>query len=104
MLGWKDPLDSSISIGFPWITTATTPFSLVIGQRVPLYFGFLLSELQGSLSKLLVKKPTKGPTVIGRVLDIGILQNKGFFLSSSVGGLDTVNGLTIPSLIHLSKT
>ena len=46
------------------------PLSLVIGQRVPLHFGFLLSELQGSLSKLLVKKPIEGPIVLGRVLYI----------------------------------
>ena len=46
------------------------PLSLVIGQKVPLHFGFLLSELQGSLPKLLVKKPMEGPTVLGRVLYI----------------------------------
>ena len=47
--------------------------------------GFLLSERQGSLLKLLLKKPMEGPTVLGRVLDIimnpakqGILP---FFLS-----------------------
>nr|POE45924.1 hypothetical protein CFP56_44182 [Quercus suber]POF27026.1 hypothetical protein CFP56_40391 [Quercus suber] len=44
--------------------------SLMVGSRVPLYFRFLLSELQGSLPKLLVKEPMKGPAVLSKVLDI----------------------------------
>ena len=52
-----------------------------------------------------MEESIEGPTILGGMLHIIMdLANKGFFLSSSVGGLDTVNGLTTPSLIHLSKT
>ena len=44
--------------------------SPVVGQRVPLHFGFFLSEVQGLLPKFPVKELTKGPTILSRVLNI----------------------------------
>ena len=41
VLGWKDHLDSSTSVGFPWITIATTPFPLWLGKGFLCTSGFL---------------------------------------------------------------
>ena len=39
MLSWKDPSDFFASAGFPWITTATTPFTLWLGKGFLCTFG-----------------------------------------------------------------
>ena len=53
MLGWKDPSDSPISSGFPWITTATIPFPLWLSKGFLYIFGsFYVSSRVLSLSFL----------------------------------------------------
>ena len=80
MLGWKDPSYSSASAGFPWITTTTTPFSLWLGKGFLCTLSFRLGELQGPLPKLFVKKPSKGRTILSRVLDIVMNPTKQWIL------------------------
>ena len=64
-----------------------------------------MGELQGPLPELLLKKPLEGPKILSRVLDIIMDSTKQGILSlSSMGGLDTMNDLTILSTIHMSKT